>query len=392
MDKIQSTAVDRKEESEKPRPAQAVKMFIKDFFSFFKFKLTERDNAEKPGDVKTWITHGIAEFIGTILISLGLAGVSIYTPNPNGYVAESYLLHPIIVGFYAGFIVVGACLFLFLRWSCDLNPSVTIYRYLNGRNNGWYATYKIIIQMLGAVAAGAIIYGLGKASAPDHFISNAPITAIGAAKKSFLDYTHASRTHLLASGSLWIFFVELVMTSILLFPIFSPNINNKYRDLLIMFVISLSVWMGLLGGSAAINPARGLAQQFPVLLFEGHSENLVASTVKDLHGLGYQNLGFSSEIFTTVNKNLFHPDVKLPEGQDAHAIAQALKENGILWDSIAYGTLAMVIGDVLSPVFYLLVQGFTLTTVNPMVTKIIAFKNYRAQQITTPAKSRETKK
>ncbi|MCU9940027.1 hypothetical protein NW739_04925 [Mycoplasmopsis felis] len=58
------------------------------------------------------------------------------------------------------------------------------------------------------------------------------------------------------------------MTAVLLFPIFSPNINGKYRDLFIMFIISMSVWMGILGGSAAINPFRGLAQQLPLLVFE----------------------------------------------------------------------------------------------------------------------------
>ncbi|MFV8480942.1 aquaporin [Mycoplasma sp. 653B] len=359
----------------KKKPAVKVLDFFKDLFSFFKLKATERGDAEKPADVRTWIVHGLAEFFGTILISLGLAGVSIYTAS--GKHAEEYLLHPIIVGFYAGFIVVGICLFLFLRWSCDLNPSVTIYRYLNGRNNGWYASYKIFIQTLGAIAAGAIIYGLGKASAPHGYISNAPITAINAASKSFLDYTNCSKEQVLAAGSVWIFFVELVMTAILLFPIFSPNINNKYRDLLIMFVISLSVWMGLLGGSAAINPARGLAQQFPILLFEGHSDNFVAITGKQL--ASYKNLGFD-------------PAHIIVDGKVGLSSIQSVKDSHILWDSIVYGTIAMVLGDVLSPVFYLLVQGSTQKFVNPLVAKIIGFKNYRSQMMTTPNKELNNKK
>ncbi|MFV8474300.1 aquaporin [Mycoplasma sp. SK341A] len=359
----------------KKKPAVKVLDFFKDLFSFFKLKATERGDAEKPADVRTWIVHGLAEFFGTILISLGLAGVSIYTAS--GKPAEEYLLHPIIVGFYAGFIVVGICLFLFLRWSCDLNPSVTIYRYLNGRNNGWYASYKIFIQTLGAIAAGAIIYGLGKASAPHGYISNAPITAINAASKSFLDYTNCSKEQVLAAGSVWIFFVELVMTAILLFPIFSPNINNKYRDLLIMFVISLSVWMGLLGGSAAINPARGLAQQFPILLFEGHSDNFVAITGKQL--ASYKNLGFD-------------PAHIIVDGKVGLSSIQSVKDSHILWDSIVYGTIAMVLGDVLSPVFYLLVQGSTQKFVNPLVAKIIGFKNYRSQMMTTPNKELNNKK
>ncbi|MHA3786188.1 aquaporin [Mycoplasma sp. HF14] len=379
MDNKLST-VDQNTTKSKKNPLAAVRSFFKELFSFIKLKATERGDAEKPADVRTWIVHGLAEFFGTILISLGLAGVSIYTSS--GYTAEEYLLHPIIVGFYAGFIVVGVCLFLFLRWSCDLNPSVTIYRYLNGRNNGWYASYKIFIQALGAIAAGAIIYGLGKASAPSHYISNAPITAINAANKSFLDYSNASRGQLLAAGSVWIFFVELVMTSILLFPIFSPNINNKYRDLLIMFVISLSVWMGLLGGSAAINPARGLAQQFPILLFEGNSEHFVQVTGSQLVKNG-ANLGFDPNVIKVLK------DFKVQKGSlDADTVA-VLKDSSLLWDSIVYGTIAMVLGDCLAPVFYLLVQGSTKKFVNPFVTKVIGFKNYRAQMITTPNKEKE---
>ncbi|WP_426461134.1 aquaporin [Mycoplasma hafezii] len=331
--------------------------FFVSFFSFFNLTKARRLNAEKPKDLRTWIVHGISEYFGTILISMGLAGLSIYvagTPN-KPLVIEEFLLHPIIVGFYAGFVVVGLCLFIFLRWSCDLNPSVSIYRYLNGTNNGYYTTYKLIIQVFGSLTAGCIIYGIGHFTAPEGVIANAPIDAISAAKKAFPTTT----TPTIASGTAWIFFVELVMTSILLFPIFSPNINNKYRDLFIMFIISLSVWMGILGGSAAINPARGMAQQWPVLLFHNGPSDLVQYGHTKYSAIDFSNLGFGNIT-----------DVQV---------------NSIAWKSIVSASVIMVIADLLAPVFYAFVQGFTQAAVNPLVVKIIKFKNYRALNMQKPA-------
>lgn len=340
--------------------------FTKGFFSFFKLTKERRENAEKPKDLRTWIVHGISEFIGTIFISLGLAGLSIYVSKAGQtpLVIEEYLIHPIIVGFFAGFIIVGLCLFIFLRWSCDLNPSVSFFRYLNGTNNGYYTIYKISIQVLGAICAGLIIYGVGSLTAPTitlksgeivKTIANAPIDALSAAKKAFEPVKNVSLT----SGTLWVFFVELVMTAVLLFPIFSPNINSKYRDLFIMFIISMSVWMGLLGGTAAINPARGFAQQLPTLFFHQNSESLGAHAV--LKGFGDANTG-QSDLITLSSTS---------------------------WTSVVCATAAMILGDLLAPVFYIFVQGVTEKVVNPMIVKIIGYKNYKALNMESPAKNKK---
>ncbi|WP_036452045.1 aquaporin [Mycoplasma buteonis] len=328
--------------------------FFRSFFSFFNLTQARRMNAEKPKDLRTWIIHGISEFIGTIFISLGLAGLSIYVAGSTDkpLVIEEFLLHPIIVGFYAGFIVVGLCLFIFLRWSCDLNPSVSLYRYINGTNNGYYTTYKIIIQFLGAIVAACIIYLVGHATAPEGVIANAPIDAISAAHKAFETETTPS----IASGTAWIFFVELVMTSILLFPIFSPNINGKYRDLMIMFIISMSVWMGILGGSAAINPARGLAQQLPTLMFHTGDTDLTHYFAMK----NYKNLGFGE-------------------------ISQAVEQTSVAWKSVVSASIIMVIADLLAPIFYAFVQGLTKTLVNPFVVKVISYKNYKALNMEKPS-------
>lgn len=290
-------------------------------FDFFKFTKKRRQNTQEPANKQTWIKHAISEFIGTIFISMGLAGLSIYVGNKQ--IENLFLLHYTIVGFFAGFIVVGLCLFFFLRWSCDLNPAVTLTRYLNGTNTGRYALMKFAMQVLGMFAAAGIIYAIGINTSTTG-MPNAPILADVAAGKAFDNV----KSDDVMAGSTWIFFTELVMTAILLFPIFSPNINDKYRDLMIMFIISLSVWMGILGGSAAINPARGLAQQLPYL-FNAASTGATVS------------------------------------------------------NSFIGGTVAMTLGSSLAPVFYLFIQGITQKYVNPFVVYCIKFKNNRNNNMTT---------
>lgn len=290
-------------------------------FDFFKFTKKRRQNTQEPANKQTWIKHAISEFIGTIFISMGLAGLSIYVGNKQ--IENLFLLHYTIVGFFAGFIVVGLCLFFFLRWSCDLNPAVTLTRYLNGTNTGRYALMKFAMQVLGMFAAAGIIYAIGINTSTTG-MPNSPILANVAAGKAFDNV----KSDDVMAGSTWIFFTELVMTAILLFPIFSPNINDKYRDLMIMFIISLSVWMGILGGSAAINPARGLAQQLPYL-FNAASTGATVS------------------------------------------------------NSFIGGTVAMTLGSSLAPVFYLFIQGITQKYVNPFVVYCIKFKNDRNNNMTT---------
>ncbi|ADE19851.1 aquaporin [Mycoplasma crocodyli] len=304
---------------------------LQKLFGFFKLSKSKKEFAQEPKDSKTWLIHAISELIGTIFISMGLAGLSIKVKDTP--VEHLFLLHNIIVGFFAGFIVVGLCLVIFLRWSCDLNPAVTLTRYLNGTNTGRYALMKIGMQIIGSVIAGLLIYGIGTLTNKGG-LPNAPIDAVASAYKSFdnVKPNIGNTNNILAVGGTWIFFVEMVMTAVLLFPIFSPNIRDKYRDVMIMFIISLSVWMGILGGSAAINPARGFAQQLPYLIF-------------------------------------------VP-----------IKSPGLDLSSVTVATVTMILGGLAAPVFFLFCQGFTRAYFNPWFTKLVKFKNFKSDNMHTPNK------
>ncbi|EIE39992.1 hypothetical protein MCANUF31_01786 [Mycoplasmopsis canis UF31] len=331
--------------------------FFKSWFSYFNLKKSTRINAEKPKDLITWVIHGFSEVIGTILLSLFLAGLStvIKLVKAKPVVIEEYLIHPALVGFFAGFIAVGIVLFIFLRWSCDLNPSVTLTRYLNGTNDGWYASFKIFMQFIGALLAGLIIYAVGKSQVGQDFVANMPINSISAADKVFAPFKNSSVDTKLITGSIWIVFVELSITTILLVPIFSPRIEGKYRDTFIMAIISFSVWMGILGGTAAINPARGLAQQLPILMFENSNTQGFQAYTHNLLG-NFEN----------------------------NATSYA-------WNGVVSGTISMLIGTFIAPLFYIFLQGFTEKVFNPFVVKVIGFKNYKAKNMIKPSMNDKNK-
>lgn len=294
-------------------------------FEFFKVTKKQRENVQEPKNAKTWLIHGISEFIGTFILTMGLAGLSTVAKK-DGTEIEHFFGHPVLVGFYAGFGVVGFVLFVFLRWSCDLNPSVTLYRMFNGTNTYRYGIYKIVIQFVSAILAGLLIYVLGHAHDAPNGVANHAVTLEGVASK--LKGWEGAQTD---NGvmTLVIFGAECVLVMVLLFTIFSRSINEKYRDLMIMFIISIDVYMGMVAGTATLNPARGLAQQVPGLFF-GHEVGHAASAT-----------------------------------------------------SLELSTLGILLGGLFAPFAYLFIQGLSEHYINPMIKKIIGFKNYKMDNMRT---------
>ena len=289
-------------------------------FKFFAFSKSKRELAEQPKNKVILIKHGLSEFFGTFLLAIALAGLSTIVAGTD-QAFEFYMLHPVIVGFYAGFVVIGSLLMIFLRWSCDLNPAVTITRILKGTNTVKYGLFKIVIQFIAAIVVGLIIYALGKFGNGE--ASNHAITSTGVASKTFA-VSHLGWTKTVAAGASWIFVIELLVTSILLFPVFSLSISDKYRDFIIIFIISMSASIGIMSGTATLNPARGLAQQVPGLFF-GHAAG---------------NAKSASDIITA--------------------------------------TIAIEAGTLFAPFFYVMCQGLLTEYINPVFLKIIKFKNYRS--------------
>ncbi|UUD35915.1 hypothetical protein NPA08_03015 [Mycoplasmopsis citelli] len=300
---------------------------LKKLFSFFKLTASQKEHALRPIDIHTWITHGISEFFGTLFLSLILAGLSIYVSN---YTIQSWsLLSQGLVGFFSGFIVLGTALVIFSRWSCDLNPIISITKYLKGQNNGWYASYKIFMQFLAAFVAGAIILAIGNATSSSD-LPNAPINAYISAQQTFLTQISNLKPSI-NLGIIVIFFTELVICLILLFGYFSPIIKEHYRYFMLLFLYSALIWLGILGGSQAANPARGLAQQLPsMFLYAADNTN-------------------ASKVINTV----------------------------------AISTVTMLLAELISTALYVFLQGFNEYYFAPFLHKIIKFKNNHHKTLIT---------
>ncbi len=246
-------------------------------------KTSRKDKAlYEPKSILQWIHHMLSEFFGTIWLSLGLAGIAAITVG--GKIAEHYLINPVIVGLYAGFIVVGTCLLFFLRWSCDLNPAVTTYRVITGANTYRYGLAKIAVQMIAATIAGLMLYGMAKGNMHGKYEAVVPFNGADMLnKKNTL--INIGITPIINGGTIfiWVFIGEMVITTILLWPIFTKSIKDKYRDIMICFIISIDVMGAIYFGTAAINPARGFTQQLPTLFFNqslspGEMHNVIIST------------------------------------------------------------------------------------------------------------------
>ncbi|MCC3160995.1 MAG: aquaporin [Mollicutes bacterium PWAP] len=309
-----------------------------------------REDVVEPKNKLTWFKHGISEFIGTILIALGLAGLSISVTS-SGEEIEHFFYAKFLVGIYAGFVVVGILLVVFLRWSCDLNPAVSMYRWITGKNTTKYFTYKIIIQFVAGILVGIIIYFAGHGNSSS--IANHAINAHKAGS-SLMAKTHLTTKGLITVGSILIFVVELIMMMVLMWPIFTGVNLGKYRDIIICFIIALDVYMGMVTGSAAINPARGLSQQIPGLLWGANQGGIGIDLTNGALAANHTDLG-----------NGFHSTMSQSDATS----------------SLVSATVSMELGTLLAPVALVGLQEFTSRIFNKWFTSSIEYKNHRAESM-----------
>ena len=283
----------------------------KSIFQIFKFgKSRKKENLYTPSDARTWITHLLSEFFGTFLISIGLAGLTIVMPNNK--MPVEYMKHEIIVGIYA-FGLVLFLLIIFLRWSCDINPTVSVFRIINGTNSVQYGLAKITIQFLGGFVAGVMVWALTQ---------NSILSGIDATKNNLgvFELGKYSNSHVPLSkpfAFFWELLVETFMIIVLLWSVFSKAINERYRVLIISLAISSVLMAGFVssGNSLTMNPARAMASQIPAIL----------------------------------------------DGQINHG--------GLL-----ITTIALLLTGITGPFLYALIQGYSISYGNDLLLKAISFK------------------
>lgn len=309
---------------------------FKSLFSYFNLTKEKRSQALKPIDIYTWIINGFSEFLGSCFISLGLVFLSL---NINHQSLEyKVFLNPVLSGLFVGFCVVGIAILVFSRWSCDLNPIVSLTRYLKGQNNGWYTSYKIFAQAAGSLLAVAFLFGISKGISRDSALTpyNFPIDVFPISN-TFIGNPIDSENMNATIGILVVIFVEILIFLVILFGYFYSRSSEKYRNFLIIFATITGYWLSSVSTRSlnvplTINPIISTTQN--VLYLSYWIDNKITSDA--LKGTTYF-------IFSA---------------------------NG---SSIA--TVAIWLSSAITPFVYVFLQGLFNVFLGPICTKCITYKN-----------------
>ena len=204
-----------------------------------------------------------SEFIGTFILSISL-GLLFIVINGNKKIIL-YFENEILVSLYAIFIMLFLFI-LFYRWSCDLNPIITLYKIFYKDEKSNFGIYKIICQFMGAFIAGIIIFFITKN--PINTAINTSTVTPGIFKLGNLNSLTKIFQMPLTAGFFWGLFVGTFSMMMILWSWFSSAISEKYRYLIICFTFGCAVLVGLVSSDNYImtNPARVFSQQVPAIL------------------------------------------------------------------------------------------------------------------------------
>jgi len=178
-----------------------------------------------------------AEFIGTFMLMSSVLGAAFYSFGaPNGAagilgVAFSIGLTVMALAFSIGHISGG-----------HFNPAVTLGLIAGGRVKSGDAIGYIVAQCLGAIAAGALFYVIGRA--PPTFAANG--------------YDSLS---MLRSSLLSVFLIETLLTAFLLFVIMGATSKRApagFAPIAIGLTLTAIHIMAIPVSNASVNPARSL--------------------------------------------------------------------------------------------------------------------------------------
>ena len=182
----------------------------------------------------------LAEFIGTFaLVFIGTAVATLQ--GYLGHGAAGWLG----ISFAFGFTLMVLVMVIGPVSGCHVNPAVTLPMALSGRLEKSQALGYIISQLLGALAASAVLYAL-LTGLPDYVIATHGLGANGNPEK-------------MSIGAL--FGWEVVLTALFLFTIFTATRSDAPANLAPFAIGGFLFVAHLVGahlGDSSLNPARSL--------------------------------------------------------------------------------------------------------------------------------------
>ena len=187
----------------------------------------------------------LAEFIGTFaLVFIGTAVATLQGPgvlSESGHGAAGWLG----ISFAFGFTLMVLVMVIGPVSGCHVNPAVTLPMALCGRLEKSQVLGYIISQLLGALAASAVLYAL-LTGLPDYVIATHGLGANGTPEK-------------MSIGAL--FGWEVVLTALFLFTIFTATRSDAPANLAPFAIGGFLFVAHLVGahlGDSSLNPARSL--------------------------------------------------------------------------------------------------------------------------------------
>ena len=187
----------------------------------------------------------LAEFIGTFaLVFIGTAVATLQGPgvlSESGHGAVGWLG----ISFAFGFTLMVLVMVIGPVSGCHVNPAVTLPMALSGRLEKSQALGYIISQLLGALAASAVLYAL-LTGLPDYKLADHGLGANGNPEK-------------MGIGAL--FGWEVVLTALFLFTIFTATRKGAPANLAPFAIGGFLFVAHLVGahlGDSSLNPARSL--------------------------------------------------------------------------------------------------------------------------------------
>ncbi len=163
----------------------------------------------------------------------------------------------IVLCFYV-FFVVGFVILLFERWSCNANPTISFYLYVSGNCSGIFTFYKILVQFIGAILAGAIALGLALLS---HGID---FSSISSGMNPLGGFQANSIASFGTEGTIWqfisaqgtAFFVEFAAAIGICFTLLSSGIKKNVKFISIILFFGVGIATASTSGVVGFNPAR----------------------------------------------------------------------------------------------------------------------------------------
>ena len=226
----------------------------------------------------------LAEFIGTFaLVFIGTAVATLQGPgvlSESGHGAAGWLG----ISFAFGFTLMVLVMVIGPVSGCHVNPAVTLPMALSGRLEKSQALGYIISQLLGALAASAVLYAL-LTGLPDYEIDTHGLGANGNPEK-------------MGIGAL--FGWEVVLTALFLFTIFTATRKGAPANLAPFAIGGFLFVAHLVGahlGDSSLNPARRLG---PAIVQGGDALKIVwvfgaAPIVGGLIGCGLFRILYGEE-------------------------------------------------------------------------------------------------